>query len=200
MLHRRISAELSKRLTRPWTPSFCKKDNIGWSGTKPRVWHREVCVYSQPTFLYVLVLLSLVVSLSVMSRAAYIPCLTEQVQYSPSAWLIRKNSISQGARSVRRFHACPLRVPEGLGDLTKKMPKGDISFPTNKSLISVFWFRLFPLHCRLRSLLILVQVCLSLVIFELQCSNSLVKGMISQLGKYTNYNLNAFNPAVFESS
>lgn len=69
MLHRRISAELSKRLTRPWTPSFCKKDNIGWSGTKPRIWHRE------------------------------------------------------GARSVRRFHACPLRVPEGLGDLTKKMPK-----------------------------------------------------------------------------
>ena len=45
MMHRRISAELSKRLKRPWTPSFCKKDNIGWSGTKPRVWHREVCVY-----------------------------------------------------------------------------------------------------------------------------------------------------------
>lgn len=45
MMHRRISAELSKRLKRPWTPSFCKKDNIGWSGTKPRIWHREVCVY-----------------------------------------------------------------------------------------------------------------------------------------------------------
>lgn len=69
MLQRRISAELSKRLKRPWTPSFCKKDSISWSGTKPQVWHKE------------------------------------------------------GARSVRRFHACPLRVPEGLGDLTKKIPK-----------------------------------------------------------------------------
>jgi len=69
MLNRRISAELSKRLAKPWTPSFCKKDNISWSGTRPRVWHRE------------------------------------------------------GARSLRRFHACPLRIPEGLGDLTKKIPK-----------------------------------------------------------------------------
>ena len=43
MLNRRIAAELSKRLAKPWTPSFCKKDNISWSGTKPRVWHREVC-------------------------------------------------------------------------------------------------------------------------------------------------------------
>ena len=56
-----------------------------------------------------------------------------QVRYSPIVWLflMRKRLILQGARAVRRFHACPLRVPEGLGDLTKKMPKGDISFPTN---------------------------------------------------------------------
>ncbi|CAH3127234.1 unnamed protein product [Porites lobata] len=69
MLNRRIAAELSKRLAKPWTPSFCKKDNISWTGTKPRAWHKE------------------------------------------------------GTRCVRRFHACPLRIPEGLGDLTKKIPK-----------------------------------------------------------------------------
>ena len=34
------------------------------------------------------------------------------------------HNILKGARSVRRFHACPVRVPEGLGDLTKKIPKG----------------------------------------------------------------------------
>lgn len=44
MLNRRISAELSKRLSKPWTPSFCRKDNVSWSGTKPRTWHREVSV------------------------------------------------------------------------------------------------------------------------------------------------------------
>ena len=32
----------------------------------------------------------------------------------------------QGTRCVRRFHACPLRIPEGLGDLTKKIPKGNL--------------------------------------------------------------------------
>lgn len=42
MLNRRIAAELSKRLAKPWTPSFCKKDNISWTGTKPRAWHKEV--------------------------------------------------------------------------------------------------------------------------------------------------------------
>jgi len=30
----------------------------------------------------------------------------------------------QGARSVRRFCTCTLRIPEGLGDLTRKIPKG----------------------------------------------------------------------------
>lgn len=32
----------------------------------------------------------------------------------------------QGTRCVRRFHACPLRISEGLGDLTKKIPKGNL--------------------------------------------------------------------------
>ena len=42
MLNRRIAAELSKRLAKPWTPAFCKKDNISWTRTKPRAWHKEV--------------------------------------------------------------------------------------------------------------------------------------------------------------
>ena len=52
MLHRRISAELSKRLKRPWTPSFCKKDSISWSGTKPQAWHKEVQSFLLTDFSY----------------------------------------------------------------------------------------------------------------------------------------------------
>ncbi|KAK2549683.1 Coiled-coil domain-containing protein 22-like protein [Acropora cervicornis] len=79
MLNRRISSELSKRLSRPWTPSFLKKNNIGWTGGRPQTWHRE------------------------------------------------------GARSVRRFCTCTLRIPEGLGDLTRKIPK-DVKAYYNNSM------------------------------------------------------------------
>ena len=39
----------------------------------------------------------------------------------------------QGAKRVRRFHACPLRIPEGLGDLTKKIPKGAFHYNRNNN-------------------------------------------------------------------
>ena len=55
MLNRRIAAELSKRLAKPWTPSFCKKDNISWTGSKPRAWHKEVGDKSTDKMNYLLI-------------------------------------------------------------------------------------------------------------------------------------------------
>ena len=109
--------------------------------------------------------------------------------------LWEKNYILQGARSVRRFHACPLRAPEGLGDLTKKIPKGDVHFQQIECLISVFWFRFFPLPCIGPYWFVCKSACLC---WSLNCC--LCKGMGSQLRKYTRFNFNTFNPAVFWTS
>ncbi|PFX20789.1 Coiled-coil domain-containing protein 22-like [Stylophora pistillata] len=118
MLQRRISAELSKRLKRPWTPSFCKKDSISWSGTKPQVWHKEVQSRAVNKFeSRWQVKKSRENILVMLYYSPAIPLPNEDL------YIVDTFNRIFGARSVRRFHACPLRVPEGLGDLTKKIPK-----------------------------------------------------------------------------
>ena len=43
MLNRAIAAEVSRRLSLGWTPSYCKLARLAWSGGAPRQWHYEVC-------------------------------------------------------------------------------------------------------------------------------------------------------------
>ncbi|XP_062513614.1 coiled-coil domain-containing protein 22 homolog [Corticium candelabrum] len=41
MLNRAIAAEVSRRLSLGWTPSYCKLARLAWSGGAPRQWHYE---------------------------------------------------------------------------------------------------------------------------------------------------------------